>query len=56
MLLERPQVERVRTGSADASAPMFAINRALGFEPYVAETVWQLTRERLRAYLAAGLR
>lgn len=57
VLRERPQVERVRTGNADANAPMLAINHALGFKPYVAETVWQLTREELRAYLSeAGLR
>ena len=52
VLLERPQVKRVRTGNADSNAPMLAINRALGFKPYLSETVWQLGREELEAYLA----
>ena len=52
VLRERPQVKRVRTGNADANAPMLAINRALGFKPYLSETVWQLGREKLEAYLA----
>ena len=51
VLRERPQVKRVRTGNADANAPMLAINRALGFKPYLSETVWQLKREKLEAYL-----
>ena len=48
---ERPQVKRVRTGNADSNAPMLAINRALGFKPYLSETVWQLGREALETYL-----
>ena len=51
VLRERPQVKRVRTGNADSNAPMLAINRALGFKPYLSETVWQLGREALEAYL-----
>ena len=53
VLRERPQVKRVRTGNADSNAPMLAINRALGFKPYLSETVWQLGREALEAYLTA---
>ena len=52
VLRERPQVKRVRTGNADANVPMLAINRALGFKPYLSETVWQLERDKLQAYLA----
>ena len=52
VLRERPQVKRVRTGNADSNAPMLAVNRALGFKPYLSETVWQLEREKLEAYLA----
>ena len=55
VLRERPQVKRVRTGNADSNAPMLAINRALGFKPYLSETVWQLGREALEAYLTAKL-
>lgn len=48
VLAERPEVERVRTGNADSNEAMLAINRRLGFEPYVAETVWQLPLERVQ--------
>jgi mycothiol synthase len=40
VLAERPIVKRIRTGNADSNAPMLAINHALGFKPYIAETVW----------------
>ncbi len=51
VLLERPQIKRVRTGNADSNRPMLKINHRLGFKPYLAETVWQLDREKLAAYL-----
>lgn len=47
VLDERPEVRRIRTGNADSNEAMLAINRRLGFEPYVAESVWQLPIERL---------
>lgn len=48
---EAPDVEDVRTGNADSNAPMLGINDALGFKPYIAQTSWQITVERVRAYL-----
>ena len=57
VLSERPAVKRVRTGNADENAPMLAINHALGFKPYISETVWQVEVDRLKDYLAEkGLR
>lgn len=52
VLAERPVVKRIRTGNADSNAPMLAINNALGFKPYIAETVWQIEVEKLKTYLA----
>ncbi len=38
---ERPSVQKIRTNNADSNGPMLAINNALGFKPYMANTVWQ---------------
>ena len=51
ILNERPKAKFVRTGNADINAPMLAINRALGFKPYVAHTAWQTDVTVLKAYL-----
>jgi mycothiol synthase len=51
ILAERPVVKRVRTGNADSNAAMLAINKALGFKPYIAETVWQIEVEKIKTYL-----
>lgn len=51
VLAERPVVKRIRTGNADSNAPMLAINHALGFKPYIAETVWQLEIQKIKDYL-----
>jgi mycothiol synthase len=51
VLAERPVVKRIRTGNADSNAPMLAINNALGFKPYIAETVWQIEIEKIKTYL-----
>jgi mycothiol synthase len=51
VLAERPVVKRIRTGNADSNAPMLAINHALGFKPYIAETVWQLEVQKIKDYL-----
>ena len=50
VLNERPEAEFVRTGNADINAPMLAINRALGFKPYKAFTLWQADVAALKTY------
>lgn len=52
ILKERPEVNFIRTGNADSNAPMLAINQKMGFKPYRSETVWQLDKQKLKAYLA----
>ena len=58
VLAERPQVKFVRTGNADSNAAMLKINTEIGFKPYMAETLWQMTLEKVSDYLRAheGLR
>jgi mycothiol synthase len=51
VIAERPVVKRIRTGNADSNAPMLAINHALGFKPYIAETVWQIEIQKIKDYL-----
>lgn len=51
VLAERPEVRYVRTGNANSNAPMLAINHALGFRPYIAESLWQMPLESVTAYL-----
>jgi mycothiol synthase len=53
MLSERPRVEEVRTGNAATNEPMLAINRALGFQPYLGVTGWRVSAPRLRDYLSS---
>lgn len=54
ILDERPEALDVRTGNADANAPMLGINEALGFRPHIAATVWQLPVERAKEYLSGA--
>lgn len=51
VLRERPDVEDVRTGNADSNDAMLGINHALGFEPFIADTIWQVPTEKVRAYV-----
>lgn len=41
MLRENPQARFVRTGNADSNVPMLAINRRMGFAPFMADIGWQ---------------
>lgn len=52
ILRDRPEARFVRTGNADSNAAMRAINDALGFAPYSADTIWQVETEKVSAYLA----
>jgi GNAT superfamily N-acetyltransferase len=51
---QRPGVNDIRTGNADSNDAMLGINRGMGYQPYVAGTVWQIEVEALRKALAAG--
>ena len=51
LLAERPQVRYVHTGNADSNAAMLKINHELGFQPYQAESLWQVDLARVQAYL-----
>jgi mycothiol synthase len=54
LMREGPQVRFVRTGMADANAPMRSINERLGFALYSAITAWQVAVEDAERYLSAG--
>lgn len=54
VLRERPQVQFVRTGNADSNAAMLAINRALGFQPYLSTCLWQAPTAQVAHYLGLG--
>ena len=53
ILKERSQAKFVRTGNADMNAPMLKINNELGFQPYIAECVWQVQTDKVVEYLSA---
>lgn len=44
---EVPAARELRTGNADANAPMLAINLRMGYEPWLVETVWQVALDTL---------
>jgi GNAT superfamily N-acetyltransferase len=54
ILGEQPPVRFIRTGNANENAPMLKINDALGFKPYFANSLWQVTVEQAEAYLAGS--
>jgi mycothiol synthase len=51
VLKERPEVNFVRTGNADSNAAMLKINTELGFQPYMADALWQVEIDRVLEYL-----
>ncbi len=54
ILSEHPHVVDIRTGNADSNDAMLGINDALGFRPYIAQMNWQVTVERVQAYLTGS--
>ncbi len=52
ILAERPEARFIRTDNADMNAPMLKINAELGFYPYHATSICQVSIERLKEYLA----
>ncbi|WP_054533924.1 GNAT family N-acetyltransferase [Herpetosiphon geysericola] len=51
MRRELPMVQFVRTTNANSNAPMLKINQALGFKPYLAQTMWQGSLAQIQHYL-----
>ncbi len=51
-LRERPEIQEVRTLNLTTNAPILAINRALGFQPFMTATAWQVSIARARQQLA----
>jgi mycothiol synthase len=51
VIQERPEINFVRTQNADTNAAMLKINSELGFQPYMASTLWQVELERVLDYL-----
>ena len=50
---ERPDVREIRTGNADSNDAMLGINWAMGYKPWIAQSTWEVSVERAKAYLTA---
>ena len=50
-LSANPLARSVRTGNADVNEGMLAINYAMGFKPFMAQTDWQIETAKARAWL-----
>ncbi len=53
VLDERPDVTEIRTGNADSNDAMLGINRAMGYRPMIAMSVWELATDDAAAWVAA---
>jgi mycothiol synthase len=51
ILTEKPNVTLIRTGNADMNEPMLKINNQLGFKPYQANSVVQVSLDKVAEYL-----
>lgn len=51
ILRERPQVITIRTGNADSNDAMLGINQAMGYQPSISETTWEISRRDAEAWL-----
>lgn len=54
MMHDFPRRSEVRTGNADGNEAMLGINRRLGFRPWLAHSVWQVSIDTLLASLGDG--
>lgn len=52
VLDELPEAQVVVTGNADVNEAMLSINREMGFQPAMSETVWQMKLDEVESYLA----
>jgi mycothiol synthase len=53
ILDERPEVTEIRTGNADSNDAMLGINKAMGYEHWIANTAWELSVEQAATWLAS---
>ena len=53
LLDERHEVDQVRTGNADSNDAMLGINKQLGFKPFQAHSIWQVSLDKVLAYLSS---
>lgn len=54
ILVQRPEIKRIRSNVADSNESMLRINRRLGFKPCKTWTTWQIDLERVLIYLGSG--
>ena len=54
VISELPHVRQLHTGNASWNQPILSLNRALGFEPWVAATAWRLDVSRARHAIQAS--
>lgn len=50
---QRPNVTAIRTGNADSNDAMLGINKAMGYEPFISVTTWEITTAAAERWLAA---
>lgn len=48
---ERPNVTDIRTGNADSNDAMLGINHAMGYKPFIAQTVWEVSTDQAAGWL-----
>jgi GNAT superfamily N-acetyltransferase len=51
VLDERPNVTHIRTGNADSNDAMLGINKAMGYVPFISQTVWEISAADAEAWL-----
>ncbi|HYM78036.1 MAG TPA: GNAT family N-acetyltransferase [Candidatus Dormibacteraeota bacterium] len=54
IISELPHVQELHTGNASWNQPILSLNRALGFQPWVAATAWRLDVARARDAIQAS--